>query len=82
MSDMKRPDGSPSMNNRQLDELKERLKLATDRELGALYEAMREKDPFKLPKNRLVLPSVIREEAYKHIEAWFRNGLLTAVKNE
>jgi hypothetical protein len=78
---MKRPDGVPAMNNRELEELKVQLTKATDREIGFIYVQMGEKDPFLLPENRLVLPSVIREKAYKHIEALFRNGLLTARKN-
>lgn len=66
------------MNNRQFLELKSKLKLATNKELGEIYVRMGEKDPFK---GSLVLPSKIREDAYHRIEAWFRNGMLSAVKN-
>jgi hypothetical protein len=66
------------MTNREFLELKEKLKQATNKELGEIYVRMGEKDPFK---NSLVLPSVLREAAYKRIEAWFRNGMLTAKKN-
>jgi hypothetical protein len=69
------------MTNREFAELKEKLNKASDRELGAIYEHMSEKDPFKDPANRLLLPSAVRAKAIKHIEMLFRNGLLTAQKN-
>lgn len=66
------------MTNREFLELKEKLKLATNKELGEIYVRMGEKDPFI---GSLLLPSKIREAAYQRIEAWFRNGMLTAKKN-
>lgn len=69
------------MTNREFAELKERLEKASDREISLIYEHMNEKDPFTDPDNRLLLPSVIRAKAISHIEALFRNGLLTAKKN-
>lgn len=70
------------MTNREFLELKERLQKATERELAQVFQAMGEKDPFKDPANRLLLPSKKREKAINQIEKWFRSGLLTAKKNE
>jgi hypothetical protein len=69
------------MTNREFLELKEKLKKATNRELGEIFVRMRWKDPFKEAKNHLILPSVIREKAIEQIEKWFRAGHLTAKKD-
>lgn len=80
-NEQRRPDGAPSMNNRELDELKEKLKLASEREIAFIFAQMGHKDPFVEGKKALKIPSTIRQECIQKIEAWFRNGLLTAQKN-
>jgi len=69
------------MTNRELEELKEKLSQASDRELAYICIQMGEKDPFNDIKNRNLLPSFLRKKVIDHIEAFFRNGLLTAKKN-
>jgi hypothetical protein len=69
------------MTNREFAELREKLAKASDRELAFILIQMGEGDPFALPQNRLLLPSTLRAKVIDHIEALFRNGLLTAKKN-
>ena len=69
------------MNNRELMELIEKLKKASPREIGFIFDKMGERSPFEDPKNRLLLPSRVKEDAIRQIEKWFRDGKLTAKKN-
>lgn len=71
----------PKMNNRELDELKEKLSKASDRELSFIFAQMGEKDPFVKGRQELKIPSTIRKECIEKIERWFRNGLLSARKD-
>lgn len=66
------------MTNKELAELKEKLKKASPREIAHIFQSMGHKDPFK---NTLLLPSKVKEEAIKQIELWLRAGLLKAQKD-
>lgn len=68
----------PKLTDRQKSELKEKVKHASDKEIGKMFMMLKYADPFYHPKNRLLLPSLIRTMAINQINKWIDSGDLSA----
>jgi hypothetical protein len=64
------------MTEGDLKELKRRLGLASEREIGRIFDSLGEMSPFEDPGNKLLLKSVVRQKAIERIEGYIRSGLL------